>query len=64
MSLEITCTRNEADHKQILRCKNTIDKSSSSFQTMSKILTLAGNEVRLKILSYIFQGIKQSKIAV
>ncbi|PNW21299.1 metalloregulator ArsR/SmtB family transcription factor [Salegentibacter mishustinae] len=50
MSLEITCTRNEADHKQILRCKNTIDKSSSSFQTMSKILTLAGNEVRLKIL--------------
>ncbi|PZX60009.1 DNA-binding transcriptional ArsR family regulator, partial [Salegentibacter mishustinae] len=42
--------RNEADHKQILRCKNTIDKSSSSFQTMSKILTLAGNEVRLKIL--------------
>ena len=50
MSLEITCPRNEADHKQILRCKNTIDKSSSSFQTMSKILTLAGNEVRLKIL--------------
>ena len=50
MSLEITCTRNEADHKQILRCKNTIDKSSSSFQTMSKILTLAGNEVRLKII--------------
>ena len=50
MSLEITCTRNEADHTQILRCKNTIDKSSSSFQTMSKILTLAGNEVRLKIL--------------
>lgn len=50
MSLEITCTRNEADEKQILRCKETIEKSSVSFRAMSKILALAGSEVRLKIL--------------
>lgn len=50
MSLEITCTRNEADHKQILRCKRTIENSSDSFKAMSKILALAGSEVRLKIL--------------
>lgn len=50
MSLEITCTRNEADQKQISRCKETIEKSSDSFKAMSKILALAGSEVRLKIL--------------
>lgn len=50
MSLEITCTRNEADHKQISRCKGTIENSSDSFKAMSKILALAGSEVRLKIL--------------
>mgnify|MGYP001421147710 FL=1 len=50
MSLEITCTRNEADHKQISRCKRTIENSSDSFKAMSKILALAGSEVRLKIL--------------
>lgn len=50
MSLEITCTRNEADEKQISRCKETIENSSDSFKSMSKILALAGSEVRLKIL--------------
>jgi ArsR family transcriptional regulator, lead/cadmium/zinc/bismuth-responsive transcriptional repressor len=50
MSLEITCTRNEPDHKQISRCKRTIENSSDSFKAMSKILALAGSEVRLKIL--------------
>lgn len=50
MSLEITCTRNEVDHKQISRCKRTIENSSDSFKAMSKILALAGSEVRLKIL--------------
>ncbi len=50
MKLEITCTRNEADHKQLSRCKETLDKSSSIFQDLSKILALAGSEVRLKIL--------------
>ena len=50
MSLEITCTRNEADKKQISRCKETIENSSDSFKAISKILSLAGSEVRLKVL--------------
>ena len=50
MSLEITCTRNEADKKQISRCKETIENSLVSFNATSKILALAGSEVRLKIL--------------
>ncbi len=50
MSLEITCTRNEADKKQISRCKETIGNSSCSLKAISKILSLAGSEVRLKIL--------------
>mgnify|MGYP006414515633 FL=1 len=50
MSLEITCTRNEADKKQISRCRETIENSSNSFKAVSKVLSLAGSEVRLKIL--------------
>ena len=50
MKLEISCTRNEADLKQLSRCKETIQSSSSSFQEISRILALAGSEVRLKIL--------------
>ena len=50
MSLEITCIRNEADKKQISRCKETIENSLDSFKSMSKILALAGSEVRLKVL--------------
>ena len=50
MKLEITCTRNEADHKQLSRCKETLQSSSSSFQKISRTLALAGSEVRLKIL--------------
>tara|TARA_R110000751_G_scaffold1775_5_gene6437 strand:+ start:3172 stop:3543 length:372 start_codon:yes stop_codon:yes gene_type:complete len=50
MSLEITCTRNEADKKQISRCKETIGNSLDSLKAISKILSLAGSEVRLKIL--------------
>ncbi|WP_026810529.1 ArsR/SmtB family transcription factor [Arenibacter latericius] len=50
MKLEISCTRKEADHKQLSRCKETIQSSSSSFQEISKIFALAGSEVRLKIL--------------
>lgn len=50
MTLDISCTRAQADHKQINRCKEMIDTSAASFRKMSKILALAGNEVRLKIL--------------
>ena len=50
MKLEISCTRKEADHKQLSRCKETIQSSSSGFQEISRIFALAGSEVRLKIL--------------
>ncbi len=50
MKLEITCTRNEADHKQLSRCKEALAKSSDSIGSMVKLLSIAGSEVRLKIL--------------
>lgn len=50
MKLEITCTRNEADHRQLSRCKETLAKSSDSIDSMVKLLSIAGSEVRLKIL--------------
>ena len=50
MKLEITCTRAKADHKQLLNCKSTLHSMESSFQQMTKLLSIAGNEVRLKIL--------------
>ncbi len=50
MKLEINCTRNEADHKQLSRCKEILQSSSPGFQEISRILALAGSEVRLKIL--------------
>lgn len=48
--LEISCTRSEANHKQIYTCKNEIAKREDDFSFMSKILMIAGNKVRLKIL--------------
>lgn len=50
MKLEITCTRNDANYKQLSRCKETLAKSSESIESMAKLLSIAGSEVRLKIL--------------
>ncbi|CAL66103.1 ArsR/SmtB family transcription factor [Christiangramia forsetii] len=50
MKLEITCTRAQADHKQLLNCKSTLEKMDENFQEMTKLLSIAGSEVRLKIL--------------
>ena len=50
MKLEITCTRAEANHKQLQNCMNTLDNMEESFQKMTKLLSIAGNDVRLKIL--------------
>ncbi len=50
MKLEISCTRVEANHKQLLNCRITIDSMANSFQNVSKLLSISGNEVRLKIL--------------
>ena len=50
MKLEITCTRAQADHKQLLNCRATLNTMENSFQQMTKLLSIAGNDVRLKIL--------------
>ena len=50
MELEITCTRAQADHKQLLNCRSTLNTMENSFQQMTKLLSIAGNDVRLKIL--------------
>lgn len=50
MKLEISCTRAEADYKQLLNCMSTLDTMEGNFEKMSKLLSIAGNQVRLKIL--------------
>ena len=50
MKLEITCTRAEANHKQLQNCMETLDNMEGSFQKMTKLLSIAGSDVRLKIL--------------
>jgi DNA-binding transcriptional ArsR family regulator len=50
MKLEISCTRAEADHKQLQNCRTTIDGMANGFDKISKLLSISGNEVRLKIL--------------
>lgn len=46
----MSCTRAEANHEQLQNCMGTIDRMEGSFQRISKLLSIAGNEVRLKIL--------------
>ncbi|MCX2838447.1 metalloregulator ArsR/SmtB family transcription factor [Salinimicrobium sp. MT39] len=50
MKLEITCTRAEANQKQLLNCQATIENLDNGFRQMTKLLSIAGNDVRLKIL--------------
>ena len=45
-----TCIRLFADHQQINNCKSKIKTAQKSFVSLSNILALAGNEVRLKIV--------------
>lgn len=45
-----TCVRLFADHEQIKNCKNKLRTAQKSFTSLSNILALAGNEVRLKII--------------
>jgi len=51
----INCIRIEADVEQITRCKRTISELDSSFSLLSNALSLAGNNVRLKILHLLFE---------
>ena len=50
MKLETSCIRAEADHVQIIRCKEDLNAVAISLESISKIMALAGNEVRFKIL--------------
>lgn len=47
---ENVCIRLFADHEQIKNCKDKLKTAQKSFENLSSILTLAGNEVRLKIV--------------
>jgi ArsR family transcriptional regulator, lead/cadmium/zinc/bismuth-responsive transcriptional repressor len=50
-----TCIREYADLDQLRNCKNQIITVDSSIHKIAKLLNLAGNEVRLKILYLIFK---------
>lgn len=45
-----TCIRVYADQEQIMNCKEKLKVNSRTFNLLGKVLELAGNEVRLKIL--------------
>lgn len=45
-----TCIRLQADMEQIKSCREKLKANSKSFLQLGQILSLAGNEVRLKIL--------------
>ena len=44
------CIRLEADAKQIMDCRSSIEELDSSLSFVSEVLNLAGNKVRLQIL--------------
>ena len=44
------CIRLEADAKQIMNCREVVQKLDTSFHDLSSILSLTGNSVRLKLL--------------
>lgn len=44
------CIRVFADQKQISECRSKIEANAKAFIQLGKVLELAGNEVRLKIL--------------
>ena len=45
-----SCIRLKADNEQIANGKETVKELEDSFYTLSNALSLAGNNVRLKIL--------------
>jgi len=45
-----TCIRLFADKEQIKNCKDKLKTAQKSFTSLSNILALTGNEVRLKII--------------
>ena len=49
-SLETACIRTHANRVQIRKCQERIRASAHTFYHLAWVLSLAGNEVRLKIL--------------
>lgn len=45
-----SCIRLDANHAQIEACKGKLKAAQITFKTLSNVIALAGNEVRLKIL--------------
>ena len=52
---DLICIRQQADTKQIFRCKDRVSELNGSFDTLSSGLELAGNNVRLKILFLLYE---------
>lgn len=50
-----SCIRQQADIKQITRCKGRVSELNGSFDYLSAGLELAGNNVRLKILFLLYE---------
>lgn len=48
--MNTTCIRPYADKVLITECKKKLQKTKTSFSRLSNVLSLAGNDVRLKIL--------------
>jgi DNA-binding transcriptional ArsR family regulator len=51
----ISCIRQQADIKQISRCKDRVSELKGSFDYLSNGLELVGNNVRLKILFLFYE---------
>ena len=51
----ISCIRQQADIKQINRCKDRVSELKDSFDYLSNGLELVGNNVRLKILFLFYE---------
>lgn len=50
-----SCIRQQADIKQINRCKETVSELNETFHYLANGLALVGNNVRLKILYLLFE---------
>lgn len=48
--MNITCIRPYADQVLIGECKKKLQKAATSFSRLYQVLSLAGNDVRMKIL--------------
>lgn len=55
MSDKNVCIRVYADAKQIKECRDRVKANEKSLEQLSNVLSLAGNDVRLKIL-YLLEG--------